>query len=391
MSDNITTTTEQSWFSRIGDAIKGVLIGVVLFAVSFPVLIWNEGNSVKTYQSLVEGAGATISVDADVFSSDHDGKPIHVTGRAESTATLVDDLFGVSVANSICLNRHVEMFQWKERKESKTEENLGGSATTKTTTKYEKLWSNKLIDSQHFDSATEHANPSQFPVSSQKKQADIVTLGAYTLNSHQVALFPTETSVKLPVLEALNLPDDLKSKAKITATHVFIGNDPGKPAVGDMRIQFTSAGTTNVSVVTAQKGKSFTPYSTSNGKEIDLFKVGSYTASQMFEQAQQENTIFTWILRAVGFVLMFSGIFLVLKPLKVFADVIPLLGSILEVGIMIIAGSIAGALSLVTIALSWIAYRPVIAIAILVVAGGIVYLVRRRFVAHTKVRAVSAN
>ena len=43
----VTETTTESWGSRLGNSIKGVLFGLALFIGGFPVLFWNEGNSVK--------------------------------------------------------------------------------------------------------------------------------------------------------------------------------------------------------------------------------------------------------------------------------------------------------------------------------------------------------
>lgn len=44
----VTETTTESWGSRLGNSIKGVIVGLGLFVLGFPVLFWNEGNSVKT-------------------------------------------------------------------------------------------------------------------------------------------------------------------------------------------------------------------------------------------------------------------------------------------------------------------------------------------------------
>ena len=52
----VTETTTESWGSRLGSSIKGVLIGAALFIAGFPVLFWNEGNSVKTARAIDEGA-----------------------------------------------------------------------------------------------------------------------------------------------------------------------------------------------------------------------------------------------------------------------------------------------------------------------------------------------
>ena len=64
-SDSVTKTSTQGWFSRIGDAIKGVLFGFALSAIAVVVLFWNEGRAVKRAQALTEGAGAVISAAAD--------------------------------------------------------------------------------------------------------------------------------------------------------------------------------------------------------------------------------------------------------------------------------------------------------------------------------------
>ena len=65
MSDSFEEVTSESWFGRLGNAIKGVLLGIILFVASFPLLWWNEGRAVKTAKGLVELGGAVIPVAAD--------------------------------------------------------------------------------------------------------------------------------------------------------------------------------------------------------------------------------------------------------------------------------------------------------------------------------------
>ena len=69
---------------------------------------------------------------------------------------------------------------------------------------------------------------------------------------------------------------------------------------------------------------------------------------------------------------MAFGIGLVFNPLVVFADVLPLLGDILGMGIAIFAMAVAAFFSLLTIALAWLAYRPVLAVALMLAAVAIV-------------------
>ena len=57
MSDTFTEITQKGWTSRIGESIKGVLIGIVLIGLSCVGLFWNEGRAVQTAKSLAEGEG----------------------------------------------------------------------------------------------------------------------------------------------------------------------------------------------------------------------------------------------------------------------------------------------------------------------------------------------
>ena len=89
----------------------------------------------------------------------------------------------------------------------------------------------------------------------------------------------------------------------------------------------------------------------------------------MFGAAETENKVLTWTLRLVGLVLMAVGIAMVLSLLSVLADVIPFRGSIIGFGTGLVAFSVASVLSLVTITIGWIAYRPLFGISLLVLAG----------------------
>ncbi len=47
--DTFNEVSRQSWFSRLGDAVKGIVFGVVLVGLSLAVLFWNEGRAVKRH------------------------------------------------------------------------------------------------------------------------------------------------------------------------------------------------------------------------------------------------------------------------------------------------------------------------------------------------------
>ena len=75
---------------------------------------------------------------------------------------------------------------------------------------------------------------------------------------------------------------------------------------------------------------------------------------------------------------MLVGINLVLKPLSVIADVLPILGTIVSGGTGLISLLLSAIFSMITIAVAWIFYRPLLGIVLIAAAAGLAVLVRRR-------------
>ena len=67
---------------------------------------------------------------------------------------------------------------------------------------------------------------------------------------------------------------------------------------------------------------------------------------------------------------MSSGVGMVLRPLAVVGDVIPFIGSVVRFGTGFVAVEIGLVLSLVTIALGCMTFRPLVGLAILAVRRG---------------------
>jgi hypothetical protein len=211
---------------------------------------------------------------------------------------------------------------------------------------------------------------------SEKWTAGKVTLGAYTLTPAQAAQISGDEPVKAVA------PLSSLENAKRIVEHdggLYVGEDPNSPQVGDMRIKFTQVGDSDITIVAKQVGSTFEPYRAKAGSTVDLQRKGTISADDMFQAAKESNVVMTWILRGVGFILMMMGFGMMLKPLSVLASVVPLFGDIIGAGTGIIAFLIASVLSLMTIAVAWIFYRPLLAIALLAAVGcalyGIWYLI----------------
>jgi hypothetical protein len=158
----------------------------------------------------------------------------------------------------------------------------------------------------------------------------------------------------------------------------YLGSDPGAPQVGDVRVSFRKVTPAVTSVVARQTGSSLETYTTRSGGSIELLRIGRASAEEMFESAKKANKLMTWAFRVLGFFLMMFGFRLILGPLSVMADVLPALGNLTEKGVNLLSLGLAAPLSLLTIAMAWVFYRPVLAIGILLLTAVLIIGLLRR-------------
>lgn len=399
----VTEVQTESYFSRLGNSFKGIGGGLLLFLIAFPLLFWNEGRAVKRAKALETGAGAVVSVQADKVDPANEGKLVHVTAKADTKDVLTDPLFKIS-SIAIRLERRVEMYQWKQNESSKTEKQLGGGTKKTTVYTYEKVWSDKPVNSAYFKEAG-HENPG-FPFESEKLRANHVTLGDFLLNDSLVDRLGD--SRKLPVPADYKLPAALSGKSDAAYVHVSRkssapsqvsqeqpADNAGdaaltEPAIGDLRISWYAVVPHEVSIVARQTGKTFSAYPVGS-ESILLIADSVQSAEAMFQSAQSANSAMTWFLRIAGLVMMYVGLSCVLRPLSVLMDVIPFLGDLIGAGISLISFLIALPCTLVTIAVAWIYYRPLLGIGLLVVAAAlIVFLFRKKAESHKRRIAADA-
>ncbi len=377
--DSFTEVTSESWGGRIMGSIKGVLVGLLLFVISFPLLFWNEGRAVKRYRDLKEGRGNVAAVDSAMVNNATDGNLVHISGEARTDEILKDDEFGIAI-NAIRLRRNVQMYQWEEEKEKRTEKKVGGGTRTKTTYTYHKRWSDEAIDHGSFRKPEGHENPGGMAVEGREQDAKLVPVGAYRLSPELIKQVSSFEAVPATAETAKKVSASYKDKVKLSGSIYYLGADPLNPQIGDCKISLDAARAAVVSVIARQKGDSFTGWTTSSGRTLEQrLMMGSKSADEMFAQMEKENRIMTWILRLVGVVLMFVGITMIFKPLVVVADVVPFIGSLIGGGVAIFAGLVSISLSLLTIALGWVSYRPLVGIPLFILSAGcIVLLVRMK-------------
>ena len=415
---DVTETTTQSYGSNLKDSCSGVCFGFILYFCSISLLIWNEGRTVKRMKDLDEGRETVIEFDLNNFTNASvptafENKLIHAIGDLNTPDIIMDPIFGVAsqygnfnntdatddnstaatrlnsinADNFLKLSRSVSTYQWKETKHTTTKKNSNGSTSTTTTYSYSKAWSSSLIASSRFHQSIGHMNPGSFPFEPFTIEADLVYLGnKIVLNDDVVSSFDWYET--LDTIDLNNVPDaSLRSRlTKHTSNGYFYqyntatASSAAQPNIGDTRIFFEVVLPDTVSIIarlypdTDRDGDhELGSHSTAQGSQLLLIERGVYTAEEMFVQAENDNTATAWILRIVGFFLMVFSILLILQPLATIVDIVPFVGDFIQSSMEnclfpMIAVIIALPTCLFVIALAWLAYRPAIAIPIMLIS-----------------------
>lgn len=409
MTDSYTEVTNKSWGSRMKNAFGGIGTGILLIIAATYLMYWNEGRSVRTGDAITEAQLAAEELPSiSSVDASFNGKLVHAVGGTATTDELTDPMFGIKVNNAVKLRRKVEYYQWIEESKQETRTKLGGGQETVTTYTYRMDWVSNPVNSQSFKQAAGHENTVRIQAKSEEQYAKNVTFGAYRLPDFFIRSISGEQAVPI------NLTDDERSELQrvffsqnpldtvdntgnsnleeninnsgsqavrgpntminVQGNFLYIGRRPNQPKVGDMRISFFEVPAQEISIIAKVSGDTFAPFRASNGENFSKLSMGNQEMSVMFDQAHSANSTMTWVLRIVGILLCIAGIRTVLAPLRVIADVIPILGSIVGAGTGLVAGLLGVAWSLVVIAFAWIRFRPVLGISLLAIAFVLVVL-----------------
>ena len=414
-----TEKTTTGYGTRVGNSIKATLMGFVIIIGATILLWWNEGRAVKTADMLEDAQGACVEMpNPDKMDKSLDGELVCGTAMANTEEVLTDTDFGIS-ENAISLSRKVEYFQWVEHSESKSEDKLGGKQETTTTYTYSQEWVSSPVNSSEFkDPAYQGKNHTWLTINDQDLWAEKVTFGAYVLNESLIHSISSTEAVELNVSEQLlanldrsvantyatimgapaataqtepavatadslqtAIPDSIKQDNKVdfdyvhqTGNVLYFGRSMNAPQIGDVRVTFEKTVPAKVTVVSQVEGNTFKPFTASNKKKFQTLRMGKKSIEEIFEEENESNTMWTWILRIVGILLVISGFKSLFSFLETVLKVVPFLSSIFAFGVGIICTIVGLVYSLIVIALAWIFYRPVLGIILLLIAGFLVWV-----------------
>lgn len=391
--DDVTETTTQGYGSKMANASCGAVFGLLLFFGSFGLLVWNEARTVSRDKDLDDGRADIIDLDLNDLNatslSTLNNKLIHATGPLSTPDVLFDPDFGFttrsdnSTSNTkdvLKLSRSVSMYQWVETSSTTTYKDGKGNSRTKKKYSLKKKWSSSLVASSTFRTGNSGTvNPTAFPFDAYIKEAAPIVLGDAVHLSDQVIGMINWYE---PYDVNKNIIADSSLQSKVTdygSNGFFYSASTGvshAPLVGDTRVAFAAVPADTVSIVARFEadGGSLDSYPTERGGSILLVKRGSFSANELFTEADEQNTQLAWLLRFLGFLMMFLSICLILNPVAASVDVLPFIGDCLEGTLQnclfpAIAFVITVPLWMITISLAWLAYRPSIAIPIFLVCA----------------------
>jgi uncharacterized membrane protein (DUF485 family) len=142
-------------------------------------------------------------------------------------------------------------------------------------------------------------------------------------------------------------------QAALYADYIYMGQNPASPQPGDIRISYKALRSSDKGILfgEAEEGK-ITKYKTKKGNELFRYFADANSKNQAVDILDKEHRVISWILRIVGFLLMFIGLMAMSGPITKFLSVIPVFAKISNFVFGIAAFIISLVLTALTIALS---------------------------------------
>lgn len=359
-------------FKALFGSIIGALIGVAALIGSFPLHFWNENRAVQTERSLEEGEKVMVRADAQGPDNANEGRLVYLGGEAKGDKPIVDPVTKFSVP-ALVVERKPEMYQWEEHSHT------SGSGSNRTTTyEYKMAWLDRVEDSERFHVNSGHRNPGKFRVQAGSAALSFARLGGWQVPEQVLREIDAGTAWVPEEGDLKALPATLHSQAKLSGAYLHFGRSMDAPQVGDERVRFEIVPPGPISMVARQVGSSVEKFQTSNGRSILLVEEGSVSPEMLFQHAFTQNTVLTWILRAVGTFVMFVGFRLMIEPLTKFTDWIPFIGGVVDSGATLASGVLAICGSMATVAVAWFVVRPLLSVGLVGVIVALVFLFRKR-------------
>ena len=432
MPDVYQSVSHRSLGSNLMNSIMGVLVGIVLFFAAFPVLWMNEGCTdmsevaktamvVKADSPGTTGEGKLISATAELKVDEPVGDPemlaagqyvkLHRkvemyawTEKKETTnkkklgggtdvittytydtvwtdSPKSSDTFSVTTGHrNPTLSVHEQDFYAKQAKVgsftfSPTDAELPSTAKLPLTS--------AMVLSGSGSGATPTAAPTTPAATPTAPKGTVPPKGKTGKGSQgpkgktgkpgpaasaAPAPAPTATDAQAPGGDAPQPPAG--GPFRLSGEYLFRGHGSvDQPALGDVRVSYEAV-LPGQQVTLFGKRSGATVVAFLNDKNDKLFRAVPGTHEQAIAQLHGEHVMKTWIVRFLGFLMMWIGLSMLLGPVNAVLDIIPFIGSAGRFLTSIALFPVALVLAVVTIVVAVIAHSTILLVLTIVVFVG---------------------
>ena len=357
-----------NFFNNLGNAFGGIFLGILLFFGSFFVVFQNEGRT--NYREVAETA-------VPIEQTNSPDSLVYLTDKVTSTENISDGQY-IKAGPYLYLQRIVEMYSWREDKETKTDKD---NNSTDTFT-YKKVWTGSPSDSSTFATQAGHENPG-LSISESNALVETASIGAYSLKPNALKLPPTKkvalSNEKVNIITGSG--STMSGSGMILVdNYIYVGSGSlMKPEIGDTRISFGAVYNGIKGTIFGKKvGNELLPHHDPKMKEV--YRIFEGDRSDALTTLQQEYSFQLWMWRGIGFFVLWMSLLMVLKPLTLILDVVPVLGKFANGAISFVTFLIALVLTIVTSLVSIVLHNVLGLIAVAIISFAICYfaLFRKR-------------
>lgn len=369
----------QSGASRmLNNICMAICVAPLLLLAMCALLGYNEQRAVCDQRAVMAGSEAVQEVGCD--------KPSYGSGSLVMFSCDIDTAslpqmklpgayFSRFSHQGTGIRVHSEMFQCIEHDYTTEEKTQGGGKRIIHTYWYSKEWRSEHVDSGSFRARGSSDWQNHCGEDNPYWDASVPSSGSSYAQQMKVGEFTTAMTNKVPLATPIpNLEGDKFWQQVDTGSfYRSRGGQASYARIGDVRVTFysndpfrlktTVLGNNNQGTI--EKWIAPPSWLCSGFTLLDL-RMGIFSKDDLFKLLSSEANMLTWILRFVGFALMWFAFCLCFGPLEVAADCIPCIGPCLGDSIARITCCIsclpATACTLGVAGIVWVAMRPMVGI-----------------------------
>ena len=401
--------------SSSGDsAISGPVFGSLFFIFSLILLWYNEKGYVTTCHRLKEELLECADLDPYNISTENNGHLVYLKSSTSCDDILKDNQFpAVESFNAIKLLRTVEKYQWKEERHEDKDHHVHYD--------YTEIWDEKPHDSAAFHESG-RVNTGRFFCLSEKFVAKEVHIGCYKLSEELkemakniTTIIPTEEIIRSAAGHIQLMAKEAGKEFIIQDDYIYICQGTCRILNGDLRIKFSEIKCGPTTIVGQLEDNSFIHHQIESAVREDrlagysndicddrrgwcnnccfmlcrlasqmttpikeilwLFEKDIATKEDVFEEVTKEHQKMRNIIRGVGWVLSWVGIWIFFGPIVYLLSIFPLIGGLLSTlasWAALLFGLIVGTVtSVMVICIAWLFYRPLISLGLILISVGL--------------------